>query len=78
MTIAAKHELRRVDEAKSYFLATISHELRTPLTSIMGYLEILQSSVPGPLTKTQVAMLDSIDRNTAGYGASSRTCSPCR
>ncbi len=57
-------ELRRVDEAKSYFLATISHELRTPLTSIVGYLEILQTSGPGPLTKTQAAMLDSIDRNT--------------
>jgi two-component system phosphate regulon sensor histidine kinase PhoR len=57
-------ELRRLDEAKSYFLATISHELRTPLTSILGYLEILQTGRPGALTKIQAAMLDSIDRNT--------------
>jgi signal transduction histidine kinase len=57
-------ELRRVDEAKSYFLATVSHELRTPLTSILGYLEILQAGEPGPLTTTQARMLDSIDRNS--------------
>jgi signal transduction histidine kinase len=42
-------EVRAADQLKSSFLATISHELRTPLTSIIGYLEMLQRGLYGPL-----------------------------
>lgn len=33
------------DRAKSYFLATMSHELRTPLNAVIGFSELLQTSV---------------------------------
>jgi signal transduction histidine kinase/HAMP domain-containing protein len=58
-------ELRRVDQAKSDFLATVSHELRTPLTSIAGYVEILRDAGAGPLTPAQDQMLETVDRNAA-------------
>jgi len=34
-------ELRRLDQMKTDFLATVSHEIRTPLTSIKGSLSLL-------------------------------------
>ena len=44
---------RRAEEAnlaKSRFLATMSHELRTPLNAILGFSEIMQNEVLGPMT----------------------------
>ena len=35
--------------AKSRFLATMSHELRTPLNAILGFSEIMQDEVMGPI-----------------------------
>ncbi len=43
---------RRAEEAnlaKSRFLATMSHELRTPLNAILGFSEVMQEEVLGPL-----------------------------
>ena len=43
---------RRAEEAnlaKSRFLATMSHELRTPLNAILGFSEIMQNEVLGPI-----------------------------
>jgi signal transduction histidine kinase len=47
---AAVVEARRVKEE---FLANISHELRTPLTAVMGYIQIMQDGISGPLTSEQ-------------------------
>lgn len=41
------------DEAKRSFLRMASHELRTPLNSILGFSEILQSELYGPLGSPQ-------------------------
>jgi signal transduction histidine kinase len=50
-------EARRLAEdanaAKSQFLATMSHELRTPLNAILGYVDLLELRVHGPLTDAQ-------------------------
>jgi len=46
---------RRAEEAnlaKSRFLATMSHELRTPLNAILGFSEIMQDEVLGPMENT--------------------------
>ena len=41
------------DEARRSFLRMVSHELRTPLNSILGFSEILQSELYGPLGAPQ-------------------------
>ena len=48
---------QRVDEApadpRRSFLRMVSHELRTPLNSILGFSEVLQSELYGPLGAPQ-------------------------
>lgn len=49
----ALNELKKVDVAKSQFLANISHELRTPLNAIIGSSEILKDDILGELNQKQ-------------------------
>ena len=51
-------QLRRVEETRRDFFATVSHELRSPLTSIRGAAELLREGVPGPLTDKQKRLTD--------------------
>lgn len=45
----AKDLAERTNHAKSELLANASHELRTPLNAILGFSEILESELWGPL-----------------------------
>jgi signal transduction histidine kinase len=52
-TAARQRREAVADEAKRSFLRMASHELRTPLNSILGFSEILQSELYGPLGAPQ-------------------------
>jgi two-component system phosphate regulon sensor histidine kinase PhoR len=56
-------QLKRLNQTKSDFFATVSHELRAPLTSIEGYLEMLRDEDAGPVSAAQERMLETIGRN---------------
>src|SRR6202051_3256658 len=43
------------NQAKSKFLANMSHELRTPLNAIIGFSEIMESGMFGPLGANKYA-----------------------
>jgi signal transduction histidine kinase len=47
--IEAKDAAEAANEAKSVFMANMSHELRTPLNAIIGFAQMLEKEVLGPL-----------------------------
>jgi two-component system, chemotaxis family, CheB/CheR fusion protein len=49
----AKEAAEQASEAKSQFLAVMSHELRTPLTGVLGFAELLEREVLGPMSEQQ-------------------------
>lgn len=57
-------QLRRVEETRQEFFASISHEFRSPLTSIRSAAELLRERLPGPLTHKQERLTDIISTSS--------------
>jgi len=55
--VEAKSEAEQANQAKSEFLANMSHEIRTPMNAILGYTELLSSTI---IDQTQKDYINSI------------------
>lgn len=59
-SLALRLEAEAASNAKSDFLAKMSHEIRTPINAMMGYTELLQMGIAGPVNEAQAKQLDRI------------------
>ena len=56
---------RQASLAKSQFLSSMSHEIRTPLNAIIGFTDLLDLELAGPLTRGQSHYLARIRASSA-------------
>src|SRR5687768_10613365 len=57
---AARAEAEKANQTKSDFLAVMSHEIRTPINAILGYTQLMEIGISGPVTADQRAQLERV------------------
>ncbi len=54
-------QLAELDKLKAEFVSIASHELKTPINVILGYLQLMQDGLYGPLTEKQLPVTKTIE-----------------
>jgi signal transduction histidine kinase len=57
-------QLAELDKLKAEFVSVASHELKTPINVILGYAQLLQEELYGPLTDKQRNVADILEKQT--------------
>jgi signal transduction histidine kinase len=55
-------QLAELDKLKAEFISVASHELKTPINVILGYTQLLQEDLYGPLTDKQRNVADVLEK----------------
>ena len=59
-------QLAELDKLKAEFVSVASHELKTPINVIMGYVQLLEEGMYGPITPQQREVLRTLESQCAG------------
>jgi signal transduction histidine kinase len=54
-------QLEQLDRLKAEFISIASHELKTPINVILGYIQLLEEGVYGPINERQAEILGTLD-----------------
>jgi signal transduction histidine kinase len=54
-------QLAELDKLKAEFVSVASHELKTPINVILGYLQLMQEGIYGPLSSKQREIIETIE-----------------
>ena len=54
-------QLAELDKLKAEFVSVASHELKTPINVILGYLQLMQEGIYGPLSSKQSEVLATVE-----------------
>ena len=57
-------QLTELDKLKAEFVSVASHELKTPINVILGYTQLLQEEIYGPLTEKQRSVSAVLEKQT--------------
>ena len=57
-------QLAQLDKLKAEFVSVASHEIKTPLNVILGYLQLLDEGVYGPISARQREIIKTLDTQT--------------
>ena len=63
LLVEREEELKQALASKELLFASTSHELRTPLTVILGYVQMLEDGLKGPLNEKQSESVQVLKRN---------------
>ena len=61
-------QLRELDRLKAEFVSVASHELKTPINVILGYLQLLDEGVYGPLSEKQREISRTLESQAQSLG----------
>ena len=59
-------QLAELDKLKAEFVSVASHELKTPINVIMGYVQLLEEGMYGPITPQQREVLRTLESQCNG------------
>ena len=65
---AMSQQLAELDRLKAEFVSVASHELKTPINVILGYTQLLQEDLYGPLTDKQRNVTDVLEKQAQTLG----------
>ncbi len=61
-------QLAELDKLKAEFVSIASHELKTPINVILGYLQLMEDGVYGPVTAEQLPILRTVETQAKTLG----------